>query len=79
MHPLKKYLQGKSLKEFAAKIESSPAYLCHIMSGLKNPGPEMIKKIIDATDGQITPMELRPDLAEIFNGAGPDAGGRDQG
>lgn len=66
MHALKEYLQDKSLKKFAAEIGTNPVYLCHIISGKRKPGPEMIRKIVAATNGAVTPERLRPDWAEIF-------------
>lgn len=69
MHPIRKFLKKNNLKlnDFAVEIGTSPAYLCHLMAGIKKPSPDFAKKIINATDGEVRAEDLRPDLVSFFS------------
>ena len=46
------------LKQFAAQVEISDAYLSHIIAGHRRPSPRLAQRIEEATDGQVTRLEL---------------------
>lgn len=67
MHPLKKYLadSGIPLKDFAARVGTKSAYLCHVMAGRKKSiGVDLIEAIIRETGGQLTYKDFKPEKAE---------------
>ncbi|MBX9697897.1 MAG: helix-turn-helix domain-containing protein [Acetobacteraceae bacterium] len=41
------------------------------ISGKRQPDPEIIPRIVDATGGRVTAADLRPDLARLFAGDAP--------
>lgn len=47
---------------FAARINSTPGYVKLLRSGHKRVGHAMAKRILVATDGQVTLHEMRPDI-----------------
>ena len=53
MESLKKYLEGKTKKDFAAKIGVSPSYLSQILSGAKSPQLDLAFRIEKATSGEV--------------------------
>ena len=66
MHPLKKYLMesGQKQVDFAAKLQTSPVYLSHIIAGRKIPGDDMVEAIVRASGGLLSYRDLKPDKAK---------------
>jgi DNA-binding transcriptional regulator YdaS (Cro superfamily) len=63
-------LDDDGRKAFAARVSPSASvgYLYQLAGGHRRASAEMAKRIEDATDGQVTRLELRPDL---FDGLTP--------
>ena len=57
MHPLDEWIinQVSTRKEFAGKLDISVATLSRYLSRDRVPKPEIMRKIIEATGGAITP------------------------
>ena len=69
MEKLTSYLDSKPRGfrgRFADQLGISASLLSNIAAGRKGISPEMAKRIADATDGELTPADLLPDLAAIF-------------
>jgi len=64
MMKLKQYLKQKTVRrdEFAKKIGTSPAYICHVIAGRRNPSLDMMIRIHDATGGLVDLNSWHPDL-----------------
>ena len=60
------YIRQFGAHDLAKNIETSPAYLSQLAYGHRKASPRMAKKIEDATDGQVTVADLRPDLSALF-------------
>lgn len=60
MHPLAQYITqdgtpiGKAIATFAAKLGRHPSTIDRIIRGTRNPGPDLIRDIFKATNGQVT-------------------------
>lgn len=70
MHPIKKYCTAKGilLKDFAEAAGLYPQEISDFLAGRKNPGPIAAERIKQASHGEITFADLRPDLAKLLNG-----------
>jgi len=51
--------------KIAERVGCTPDYIRKINRGIRRPGPAMAKKIVVASEGEITLYDLRPDLAEL--------------
>lgn len=60
---LREYLFRKRMKqaEFAEKIGTTRRYVSAISTGYYRPGPRLAKDIEEATGGEVTVAELRPE------------------
>ncbi len=63
LRPIKKDM--KIPPKIAERIGCTPDYIRKINRGVRRPGLQMAKKIVVASDGEITLYDLRPDLAEL--------------
>lgn len=57
---------GKALVSLASKIGRAPETVYQVARGYRQCTPVMAVAIEDATDGQVSAGELRPDLAGRF-------------
>jgi len=55
---LREYLKGKDRKEFACKIGTTKNYVNLLACMDRRPGPNLAARIEQATDGQVSRMEL---------------------
>ena len=51
-------MNGKDIRRLAEKVNVSYSYLTMIRAGIRRPGPELAKKIEEATSGIITRFSL---------------------
>lgn len=61
----KQFLTSKErgrVEEVANKAGTSFAYLKQIAYGCRNPSVKLCRKLVDASDGELTLEELRPDI-----------------
>ena len=57
---LKQWLErhGVSQRDFANRLEVAPSTLCRVLSGQRNPGGALVRKIAQHTEGSVTPSDL---------------------
>lgn len=53
-----------SIQELARELAVSRGYVSHWIHGRRKIPPELIKKIIELSEGEIKKKDLRPDLYE---------------
>ena len=54
-------LSGAEKRRLAEKLNTSTAYLHHLSTGYRNAGAKFLLNIEDATNGAVTPREMRND------------------
>jgi len=59
IHPLRRWLfeHQSTMLEFADRIGVSQSYLSEFLRGKKSPSAEVMKRIVAATDGAVTPND----------------------
>ena len=50
----------------AEKLGTSRMYLSHLAHGRRKASPKLARSIEEATNGDVSISELRPDLAKLF-------------
>ncbi|MPX98194.1 transcriptional regulator [Salinivibrio sp. VYel6] len=56
-----KNLSPKEKEALAKKVGTKVSYLRHVAAGTHKAGPKLCLKLEQATDGEITKQDLRPD------------------
>lgn len=62
---MKKYwksLKSKGKAELAERLKTTPEYLRHVFLYDKQPGAKLAREIERETNGEVTAIDLRPDL-----------------
>lgn len=62
---LKQYLAGlgpDERKAYAKRAGTNTAYLTQLAGEHRQPSPAMARRLSDASDGEVTLAELRPDI-----------------
>lgn len=54
--------------DLARRLQTTHVYLCQLANGARRASPAMAMRIQQATDGAVTALDLRPDLAELLRG-----------
>lgn len=67
---IRAYLKENQLtqKQLAELAGVKPQVISNICNGLRIPGEDVGRRIVEATNGKITYLDLRPDLADIIEG-----------
>jgi DNA-binding transcriptional regulator YdaS (Cro superfamily) len=61
------YLKAHDIEKVAKLVKTSPQYLKLVAYGHKVPSwPDMTNRIISATGGRVTTIDLRPDIVEAL-------------
>jgi DNA-binding transcriptional regulator YdaS (Cro superfamily) len=70
---LRDFMRARSLTPYGlARVLGLPRRtVLGYLDGSRRPEPEQIPAIVEATGGDVTAAELRPDLAELFRASSP--------
>lgn len=59
---LKNYTDKHGRDNLAAAVGVTAAFIWMIANNTRNPSPKVAKRIVKATDGAVTLVDLRPDI-----------------
>lgn len=59
--------EGLTLTALAARLGKSPGAVSDLLTGRRLPGVGALADLSARTGGQVTPSDLRPDVAALFS------------